>query len=100
MKEGVFWGLPQNANIGNEKFLLLINFSGTVGHSEIWETIRQENQELSKFDYEYFPRGRVWIKNGVATILLDPKINFPIAVEKIKKEFELNGVVEVVNDRQ
>lgn len=98
MKEGVFWVLPNNG-INSKRFHLIINYNSTAGHSEIWETVKQENPELAIFDYEHFPRGRVWIKNNVATVFLDPKINSPIILKTIKKEFELSGVVEIFNDK-
>lgn len=97
MKEGVFWVISQ-IGTSTEKSRLIIKYNSTAGHSEIWETVKQEHPELAIFDYEHFPRGRVWIKNDVATIFLDPKINFPVILEKIKSEFELNGIIEIVND--
>ena len=85
MKEGVFWAIPQESN----NYKLITVFDGTSGHSDIWESIAKEKKEFAKFEYDFFPRGRVWIKDGKATIFLNPAINVPVILMQIIEIFEL-----------
>ena len=85
MKEGVFWVIPQESN----NYKILTVFDGTSGHSDIWKTVAKEKKQLAKFEYDFFPRGRVWIKDGKATIFLNPTINIPVVVTQIIGIFEL-----------
>ena len=93
MKEGVFWVIPRNGTA--KEFELIFKFNGTLGHSEIWKTVTAEHPELRKFDYEYFPWGRVWIKNSKAIIFIDAKLTVPSIIEHIDQTFCLNGNYEV-----
>ena len=82
MKQGVFWVIPKIND-----FEILYRFNDTSGHNEIWEEVISRRTELKKYDYEYFPRGRVWIKNNIATIFLNPKLNNPAILHNIKEIF-------------
>lgn len=51
--------------------------------------------------YNFYPRGRVEIKNGKATVWLNPALNTPEVIEKIEKEFDLHDGdinIEIKND--
>ena len=51
--------------------------------------------------YNFHPRGRVEIKNGKATVWLNPALNTPEVIEKIEKEFDLHDGdinIEIKND--
>ena len=91
MKQGVFWMIPKDKG----DFELIHRFDDTRGHSEIWEEVVAEYPALRKYDYEHFPRGRVWIKDGKATVFLDEKINMRNILEKIARIFCLNGDYEI-----
>ena len=93
MKEGVFWGIPRNGTA--EEFELIAKFNGMLGHSEIWETVVAEHPKLKKYDYEYFPRGRVWLKDSKAIIFIDTKLNVPSVIAQIDQTFRLNGNYEI-----
>ena len=90
MKQGVFWVIKTKNG-----FELIHRFDDTRGHSEIWEEVVAEYPALKKYDYEYFPRGRVWVKSGKATVFLDEKINLPNILAQIDRIFCLNGNYEV-----
>ncbi len=93
MKEGVFWGIPRNG--ATERFEIISKFSGKLGHSEIWKTVVAEHPEMKKYDYEHFPRGRVWIKDSKAIIFIDARLNVPSIIAQIDQTFCLNGNYEV-----
>lgn len=93
MKEGVFWVISRNGTA--KEFELISIFNGILGHSEIWKTVAAEHLELKKYDYEYFPRGRVWIKDSKAIIFIDARLNVPSIIAQIDKTFCLNGNYEV-----
>ncbi len=51
--------------------------------------------------YNFYPRGRVEIRNGRATVWLNPALNTPEMIETIKKEFDLQDgeiKIEIKND--
>lgn len=98
MREGVFWIIPQAAKIQNNNFEIITVFNGTLGHSDIWESIIVNKKELAKFEYDFFPRGRVWIQDGKATIFLNPKINLPVIIQRVTKWFDLGDNYTVCLD--
>lgn len=95
MKEGVFWIVFQQAN--RQSFKIIFEFNEKLGHFDIWQTIISKHKELAQYEYDYFPRGRVWVKDKKATIFLNPIINTPLILQKINKIFELkeNYVVSI-----
>ena len=61
-------------------------------HRRVWESLRNNK----KFDY--YPRGRVQIRNSKAIIFCSPHICTDYIIDKIKQEFGLhhsNGIVSV-----
>ena len=97
MKEGVFWVIPKDG-ASDQQFRLIVNFNSTAGHAEIWETVIREHRDLAVFDYEHFPRGRVWTNNGTATVFLDPRINSPAFLDAIKRAFGLDDRARIFGD--
>ena len=93
MKEGVFWVIPRNG--ATERFEMISKFNDALGHFEIWKTVVAEHPDLKKYDYEHFPRGRVWIKDSKAIIFIDARLNVPSIIAQIDKTFCLNGNYEV-----
>lgn len=60
-KEGVFWAMSlDRAKIERGKFHLIYDFCDQESHSNIWSKQQTAHPELLGFDYEFFPRGRVW----------------------------------------
>ena len=92
MKQGVFWVIPKTGG-----FELACRFDETRGHFEIWEEIIAERPALKKYDYEHFPRGRVWKSGDGATVFIDPKIKKQTILDKIAKMFCLERY-EIVTD--
>lgn len=93
MKQGVFWVIPQK-NCG---FELVCRFDDARGHFEIWEEIVAERPTLKKYDYEHFPRGRVWKNGDEAIVFIDPKIKKTTIIDEIVKKFSLE-TYEIVSD--
>lgn len=64
----------------------------TYNHEQTWKELGQTKP------YNYYPRGRVEIRNGVARIFLNPNLNRVDIISLIKKEFNLtpyNGIKDV-----
>ena len=98
MKEGVFWIIPKGENAGRKQFELIAVFDNVLGHSEIWKTVVVDKKDLATFDYEHFPRGRVWRKNNIATIFLNRSINTTEVIDKVSSVFELSDNYDVYDD--
>ena len=65
-------------------------------HEKTWNSFDRNITEGKK--YNYYPRGRVEIKNGKAKIFINPNIFFPRVIECIMDEFGLdeeNGITEI-----
>ena len=95
MKEGVFWVVPRKVQ---HNYKILYEFNGILGHSDIWQTVILKNEDLAQYEYDYFPRGRVWIKDRKATIFLSSLINNSLILQQISEIFELNENYEVYED--
>ena len=63
-------------------------------HRAEWEKLPRAATHGKPFDF--FPRGRVEIKNGAATVWLNPTLNEPKTLSAIKSEFRLDGVKTAV----
>ena len=92
-REGVFWQL-------HEKTFPLIYFfdEHNRSHFDIWELVKKEFPEYARFDYEYFPRGRVWIKDGKATIFAANVFLVPDFIREVRYFFHLGNNYEIVED--
>ena len=110
MKKGIFWcanfdtEFPELITVsvacdknGNSKEpAQFVSKSGnSFNHRLEWERIDRKNTKGQSFDY--YPRGRVEIKNGKATVFLNPILNKECIVSKVIDEFglkatELTGV--------
>lgn len=122
---GIFWIISDNYDLSDYKLLtfpipcspegkidsseLSIELNSKKGnsynHKKIWEeTVKNNNQHkpYNKEEYNYYPRGRVEIAHNKATIFLNPNINKPDKIEKIKHEFGLFSYnipeINVIND--
>lgn len=90
MKEGVFWIIGKTkADLSRGEFEIISFFERDAAHVDVWERIKQQRPSFYGLGYEYFPRGRVWIKNGAAVIFLNPVLQNPKVIKKIKEFFEL-----------
>lgn len=102
MKKGIFWCI----NIDTECPELItvsvacnkngdskepVNFSSKSGDNfnHRLEWVRLDRSVTAGQPYNYYPRGRVEIKNGKATVFLNPIINKEVIVSKVIDEFEL-----------
>ncbi|MCH5155280.1 MAG: hypothetical protein J1F69_01615 [Clostridiales bacterium] len=117
--KGIFW-IVDTDNIEQNKnycFKILCSTDGSsssidssLGIAKSGDTYNHQAtwNKLSSFlthnkPYNYFPRGRVEIKNGVARIFLNGNINYAEVIYFIKSEFNLtthNGIkkVSVIED--
>ena len=108
---GIFWIITETRDISDYKLLMfpipcdiygnhigtpkipLNTKTGTYNHSLLWESEIKNNsahRPYNKKSYGYYPRGRITISNNRATIYLNPHINRPPVVNKIKLEFGLS----------
>ena len=105
MYKGIFWIVDEENLHNNDRYLIKIKTDrqGTIleydlplnsrngdnyAHKETWKILPYELTRNKLFDY--YPRGRVEIRNGKCTIFLNPFINKEKIVEYLKEQFELN----------
>ena len=97
-REGVFWVIESKTIAAqNGDFNMLYDFCGYESHRVAWQKLQKAHPELSGFDYEHFPRGRVW-KNGDKSVIFIPDcLNCPTIIGKINGIFllENNFTVEI-----
>lgn len=103
--KGIFW-IVDLSNIENNKnycFQIPCNSDGEVystdgltaksgtthNHEKYWNMLSSKLTHNKPFDY--FPRGRVEISNGKATIYLNPNINDEYIRNFIIKQYNLNS---------
>ena len=68
-----------------------------ISHKDAWEQLKK-NQDTKGKSYNYFPRGRVQIKRGVATIYLNPVLNSECFINGLIESFGLrtdNGISKI-----
>jgi hypothetical protein len=94
-----------NGNPKNTSIELNSKSGTTYNHKKTWENkVKNDNKHrpYNKKDYDYYPRGRVQISNNRADIYLNPNINQPGIVNKIKLNFGLSNEniseVSVISD--
>ena len=68
-------------------------------HKQTWAILPYELTRKKPFDY--YPRGRVEIRNGVCRIYLNPNLNKPKIIEYLKEQYELQGFekLRIIEDR-
>lgn len=102
MRKGIFWcanfdtECPELITVSaacdkNGDSKELVRFSSKSGnnfnHRPEWE--RLDRSITAGRPFNYYPRGRVEIKNGKATVFLNPAINKECIVYRIMDAFEL-----------
>ena len=111
MKKGIFWcanfdtEFPELITVsvvcdknGNSKEPVQFNSKSgnNFNHRLEWECIDRKITKGQSFNY--YPRGRVEIKNGKATVFLNPILNKESIVSKVIDEFGLR-VTELTDVR-
>lgn len=79
----LFFTIPTD-EYGNNSFIFNSKNGSTYNHEQTWATLHQNKP------FDYYPRGRVDIQNGVARIFINPNLNTPRILDLIKNEFNLN----------
>ena len=111
MKKGIFWCTDADTEApalitvsvacdknGDSKELVRFSSksSNNFNHRHEWDRLDRKITEGKSFDY--YPRGRVEIKNGKATVFLNPAINKECIVRRIMDAFELmTGELNCIN---
>lgn len=90
--EGVFWVIPAK---GSFKHNIIYDFCERESHSAAWLRMQKIYPQLKPYNYEHFPRGRVW-KNKAGspqlyTIFIPSNINTKQILENINTIFDLNS---------
>jgi hypothetical protein len=106
--KGVFWYvenellsflIPCNESgevIGESEYPLNSKSGGNYNHKLLWESLPKNITGGKAFNY--YPRGRMEIKNGKASVFLNPDINEEDIQNKIVERFGLtkeNGINKV-----
>lgn len=102
MRKGIFWcknydtefpeliivsaDCDKNGNL-KESVQLSSEFGDKFNHKHEW---KQLSRKVTRgYPYNYYPRGRVEIKNGKATVFLNPTINKECIIRRIIDVFGL-----------
>ena len=86
----------ENGDALNYPFPLNSKKHNNYVHSRTWPLLTPSLTNNKPFDY--YPRGRVEIKNGDKMVYLNPVLNKEKIINYIKKEFCLTGFVKVIPD--
>ena len=92
MKEGLFWvicNMSGGAIHWDEEWELCYLFikSDAISHKDAWKQV--QHKELRRYAYNHYPRGRVVVRNGKATIFLNQHIVATEVIAEINKVFDL-----------
>ena len=115
---GIFWVVDEDNIEKNSDycFKIITNADGSIisiddsriaksgntyNHELVWKSL--PSKMTHGYPYNYYPRGRVEIRNGIAKIFLNGNINYEEVIDFIKDEFNLNshnGIkkVQVIED--
>lgn len=87
MREGLFWV------IGSKSEWELLTFfapSDAISHKDAWERrIQPTEKRFRKVAYNFYPRGRVVIRNGRGTVFLNQHIATEEILHKVCEAFSL-----------
>lgn len=101
--EGVFWIIADSVeDIFNDKFSIigdkvLVDYNGKLQqqynssywtHKQIWD--KTYKAKYNNVPYNYYPRGRVVIRNGKAWINLPREVYLPQIIDAVVAEYNLN----------
>lgn len=104
--KGIFWYVPNQHRLISVKVLCdengnaskYINYSSKSGenfnHKFEWQKF--DKNITNNNPYNYYPRGRVEIKNGKATIFFNPILNRFDIHDLIMSEFGLVGRINII----
>lgn len=87
----LFFQIPTD-EYGNSSSIFNSKKGDTYNHERTWKELYE------KKPFDYYPRGRVEIRNGVARIFLNPNLNTEEIIDLIKREFNLtsrNGIKNI-----
>jgi len=97
MKEGLFWiicnmtGVEINWEEAWELLPLFVK-SDAINHKDAWvQIVQPENKQLRRYNYNYYPRGRVVIRNGKVTVFLNRHIAVNDVIAAVNKIFGLTA---------
>lgn len=87
MREGLFWVIRS----GSEwELLTFFAPSNEISHKNAWERyIQPAEKRFRRVVYNYYPRGRVVIRNGRGTVFLNQHIVTEEVLHKVCEAFSL-----------
>lgn len=97
MTEGLFWlicSMTGGEIDWNEDWEIYRLFakSDSISHKDAWAQFAQhEEKRFCRLKYNYYPRGRVVIRNGSATVFLNQYIATDEVIEAINEIFGLTA---------
>lgn len=97
LTEGLFWLICQmdggeiDWDEGWQLYHLFAK-SDSISHKDAWAQIaRREEKRFRRLAYSYYPRGRVVVRNGSATVFLSQHIATGEVLEAVKQVFGLDA---------
>ena len=102
--KGIYSKIPCSADgevVGQTDMPLNSKHGDNYNHKLTWDSF--DKDVVNKKAFDYYPRGRVEIRKGVAKIFLNPHINGEAILETVEREFNLlseNGIsrIKVIPD--
>ena len=101
MSEGLFWVIcdmsDNKINWGEDWSLYVVHFidGSNTSHKNAWARVRyhmnMEGDKRFKCDYNYYPRGRVVVRNDKATVYLNRHIATDEVLAKVNNTFGLTA---------
>ena len=115
MYRGIFWIVDEDNLEDNNRFLFKIKteINGAIldydlplnarngnnyAHKATWNQLPTKLKHNKSFDY--YPRGRVEIKEGLCKIYINPSLNSKKVIDYLIREFELEqfNEIEIIED--
>ncbi|MCR1908562.1 hypothetical protein QMP28_09885 [[Clostridium] symbiosum] len=97
MMEGLFWlvcHMDGDTIDWNEDWEIYHLFakSDAISHKDAWMQFAQNTEKrFRRFEYDYYPRGRVVVRNGTATVFLNRHIATDEVLATINQVFGLTS---------
>jgi hypothetical protein len=97
MTEGLFWvicSMPGGEIDWSEGWELYTLFakSDSISHKDAWaQIVRNADRRFRQHEFNYYPRGRVVIRNGKATVFLSRHITTETVIAAVSRTFGLDA---------
>ena len=95
MTEGLFWLICSMTDVGIDwcegwEIFHLFAKSDSISHKDVWAQIVQRGEKrFRQYEFDHYPRGRVVVRNGKATVFLNQHIATDDVISAVSQIFGL-----------